>query len=240
MENTSLSPATCLWHSFLLSRSHCFAPSPLSLSLFPSIFFSLCAPLRIFHTDEWTACWRTHTETEVDISSFNREQERRTKADERSKKDKKGRRRIGESRQRAVGGEKEKKKREPVPPKWLLSFFKLVISVITGKNIAEAIRGDGDSLSLSPFLLLSVTSSLIISTVLPLMSFFKDGSICFGASQAQKWAHTSLTNYFPLLLISISGNFSLVWQHERVISFCWMLPGRINYCILLDYGIKYI
>ena len=101
-------------------------------------------------------------------------------------------------------GEKEKKKREGEPPKWLLSCFKLVISVIRGKSIAEAcsIRGNGDSLSLSGFLPLSVTFSLIISSLLPLMCLFKDPSIFSCAARAEKrpplFLHTSSAVLSPL------------------------------------------
>lgn len=117
------------------------------------MLYILYASLCVFNTDEWAACWRTHADTEVDIS-LSGDQETRNKADEGKQREirkgergkweskmESGRRRRGEKRQRESGE----------PPKWLLNCFKMVISVIRGKSIAEAcsIRGHGDSASLS-------------------------------------------------------------------------------------------
>ena len=71
----------------------------------------------------------------------------------------------------------------------LLNCFKWVISVIRGKSIAQAcsIKGNGDSLLLP----LSVTSSLIISPLLPHVLLPRPVHL-FSAARAEKGRHLSL------------------------------------------------
>lgn len=133
------------------------------LSLFLFVFFSLSLLHFVYLTDKWGVCWRTYTAVDPTLI-----EERMTKADKRRKREvRKWERGIRKNEREWM----EEKSRQEEPTKWLLNCFKLVISVIRGKSIAEAcsIRGNGDSLCHSPLLSLSVTSSLIISSLLPLM-----------------------------------------------------------------------
>lgn len=128
-----------------------------------------------------------------------------------------------------------KKKREKEPPKWLLSCIKLVISVIRGKSIAEArsIRGNGNSVY--PFLPLYVTSSLMISSLLPLIALLQRPVHLFCAARPEK-RPTHLLHSAPLhwkspYLLTTTGVISvgvqfcqrclaniltLAWQPEQV------------------------
>ncbi len=96
---------------FLPSSLTVFCSLSLSLPILSSRLYILYASLCVFNADEWAACWRTHADTEVDIS-LDGDQETRNKAD-------KGEQRVigkgGKRNKGAQDGERmeEKRRKEP-------------------------------------------------------------------------------------------------------------------------------